>query len=288
MARTTYVKHAQQRYRTVPVLDENGKQKVTQVLAKDGSPKTTKGGRAIQRRVTVEDHSQPLPNRRCNKCGREIEVGNPYKWIQLMVGASKQRKNFCNFCPIRQSDTTTSGNLATLYSAIEAAEDVLDDGGPLSLGDIAQALSEAATGVTEAAEAYAESAENMEQGFGHETSSSQEVQEKAEQLEQFASDLEDKAAEIEGMEDPDDVHEDSVLVEADEPTEPLKEDFFHDEMTDDQRSDAEQEYEAALIGYEGAREAYEQAVEDAITEEKDRLREVAVDAAQSALAESPL
>jgi hypothetical protein len=109
MARTTYVRAAQQRYRTVPVFNEDGSPKVTQVLAKDGTPKTAKSGRTIQRRVTREDKTQPLPNYRCERCREEIKVGDPYKWFQLRIGTSKTRKNFCNACPIRQSDTTTSG-----------------------------------------------------------------------------------------------------------------------------------------------------------------------------------
>jgi hypothetical protein len=81
MPRLTTVKKAQQRFRTVPVIDpETGEQKVVPVMRRNGEPKTNKAGRAIVRRLTVEDKTQPLPNRRCSKCGTEIAVGDSYRW----------------------------------------------------------------------------------------------------------------------------------------------------------------------------------------------------------------
>jgi hypothetical protein len=281
MARTTYVKAAQQRYRTVPVLDEDGNQKYTAVMAKDGTPKTTKSGRAIQRRVTVEDKTQPLPNYHCTKCGTEIKVGDSYKWVQLRIGTSKQRKNFCSSCSIRSSDTTTSGNLQTFYAAMEAGEDALGSSEALTLTDMAEALRTAAEGVREASEAYGESADNMEDGFGHETESSAAVREKAELLEQFADELESKADDIESMEDPEDVSADDVMV--DEPDMPSSEDFEGDDGEVDEEALSD-----AMADYEQAMSAYESALEEAIEEEKERRRQEAHDAAESILCENPL
>jgi DNA-directed RNA polymerase subunit RPC12/RpoP len=288
MARTHYVRHAQQRYRTVPVM-EDGKPKVVPVKGRDGTQKTTKGGRPISRRVTVEDKSQPLPNYRCTRCGTEIKVGDPYKWFQLRIGTMKQRKNFCGNCTPRQSDMTTSGNLQALYSTIEAAEDALGslDRSSASLAEIASVLTEAADGVREVSEAYGESADAMEDAFGHETSTSEGVREKAEQLEQFADDLESAASDVEGMEDPDDVNEESVDTSDldDEPEEPQREDYPDGE-------DGHIEFDEDMTQYHIERERWEidhdQAVEDRVEEEKDRLREAAFEAAEEALGNTPM
>ena len=95
MARVKHVKKAQQRFKMVPVLNEDGTQKVTPVLKQDGTPKTTKTGRAITRKVTVEDKSQPLPNRNCGKCGTEIKVGDSYKWVALKMQYGAIKKYAC-------------------------------------------------------------------------------------------------------------------------------------------------------------------------------------------------
>jgi hypothetical protein len=91
MARVTYVKSARQRYKMVPVLNEDGSPKVTPVLRRDGSPKKTKRGREVTMRVTVQDKTQPLPNLRCDfpGCdidGGEILPGTSYKHITPRSG----------------------------------------------------------------------------------------------------------------------------------------------------------------------------------------------------------
>jgi len=127
----------------------------------------------------------------------------PYKWFATRIGTMSQRKNFCASCQIRPSDKTTSGNLQQLYGAIENAEDALN-GDNLALADIGSILNECAEQVREVSEQYGESADNMEEGFGHETSSSQEIREKADELESFADELESAGDDIDGMDDPDD------------------------------------------------------------------------------------
>jgi hypothetical protein len=63
MARVTHVKHAQQRYETIPVLDElEGGQKKVPVMRRDGTQKTTKSGR-LSSSASPSDLSRPLPNR---------------------------------------------------------------------------------------------------------------------------------------------------------------------------------------------------------------------------------
>jgi hypothetical protein len=138
----------------------------------------------------------------CVKCGREIKQGDSYKWLANRIGRSSIKKKFCEFCQIRQSDRTTSGNLQTLYGAVEAAEDQLAEEG-LTLSDIAQALRDAAEGARETASMYEESAQNIEDGFGHSTYQSEEIQEKAQECEGFADELDSAADEVESMPDPD-------------------------------------------------------------------------------------
>lgn len=81
MARVTFVKKAQQRYATKPVIDpETGVQKITPVLRKDGTPKTTRAkanrpARAIVLRVTEADKDRPLPLLKCDACGDDIKIG---------------------------------------------------------------------------------------------------------------------------------------------------------------------------------------------------------------------
>lgn len=192
MARVTTVKSAQQRFKTVPVLDEQGQPKKVQVFRKNGEPKLTKKGAEIWRKVTVEDKTQPLPNHTCGKCGKEIKVGDPYKWIQPKSGPYGGSKRYrCISCPSwRPSETTGSAALGALYGAQEAAEDALANWDRETVEDLQEIANECAAGVREAAEVYKESAQNMEDGFGHSTYQSDELNEKADNLESAADELE--------------------------------------------------------------------------------------------------
>jgi len=93
MAKITYVEHAQQRYATVPVLDDNGEPKRTPVINKrTGEQKRTRrGNRPVFMTVTRQDRSQPLSMPRCDYPGckhpqREIQPGEPYKHISPKSG----------------------------------------------------------------------------------------------------------------------------------------------------------------------------------------------------------
>lgn len=140
----------------------------------------------------------------CIKCGTEIKAGDPYKWFANLIGRSSIKKKFCASCQIRPSDMTTSPHLGALYSAIENAEDELAASpGPVTLDDFATILRTCGEAVREAGEGYTESAEAIVEGFGHETSQSEEIAEKAQELESFADELDSAADEIESIEDPD-------------------------------------------------------------------------------------
>ena len=195
MARITYVKKAQQRYATVPVIDpETGTQKVIPVFRKDGvTPKKTKAGKEITRRVTVADKSQPLPDHRCEKCGWEIKVGESYKWIKPKSGPYGGRTRYrCSTCRNwRPSETTSSTIKGIVYSAQENFDDITSGLNPEGgLDAIIEAINDVAEGYREAAEAARESASNIEDGFGHPTFQSEELEERADSLESAADSCE--------------------------------------------------------------------------------------------------
>ena len=200
MARVTYVKKAQPRFKTVPVIDpETGKQKVIPLLKKDGTPKVTKSGREIVRRLTVEDKNQPLPNLKCGKCSKEIKPGDPYKWVKPKSGPYGGTKRVrCAECPTwRPSELTGSSALSTLYAAQEDASDALGQWDRESKEDLESILEALAEGVRDAGNVYRESADNMESGFGHSTYQSDELNEKADALEGAADEIENYASDLE-------------------------------------------------------------------------------------------
>ena len=196
MARVTYVKKAQQRYKTVPVIDpETGEQKKTPVMRTRRLPdggtekvqKTTKTGRPVFMKVTTEDKSQPLPNRKCEKCGKEIEVGSSYKHVTPKSGPYGGRKRVrCSDCPTWQQ-WDLSNSLSAQVARIQFENEVSD---PESSDELTQAAEAAASEIRDLAEEKKESAQNIVDGFGHETSTSEELAQVAEDLESWADELE--------------------------------------------------------------------------------------------------
>lgn len=90
MPRITHVKKAQQRYETVPVLNDDGTPKVTPVM-RNGEQRVTKRGKAVTMRVTIADKTKPLPPLRCDFAGCDIDdgkilPGSPYKHITPKSG----------------------------------------------------------------------------------------------------------------------------------------------------------------------------------------------------------
>lgn len=161
--------------------------------------------------------------RRCRKCGKPIEAGQPYQWTQLYRAPKKYVHPTCGF---RRSDLTGSDKLGRVYDAVDDAESNIgnwspDDGdnGTEGLSDI---LNEAAEQIREVAEEYQESADNIRDSFS-ESPTADECEERAEELESFADELEN--ADLEDYE------------EDDENTDEEKEQA-RDEWADEQRSAA--------------------------------------------------
>lgn len=143
--------------------------------------------------------------RRCHGCGKDINVGDPYKWFANKVGRSSLRKDFCATCRVRPSQMTTSPHLSALYSAQEAAEDALGSfGNEGALADYGQIVRDYGEAVREVGEGYRESAQAIEDGFGHSTYQCDELNEKADNCDSFADECDNAADEIESLDDPDD------------------------------------------------------------------------------------
>lgn len=188
MARITHVKAAQQRYETVPVLDDEGKPKQTPVMRKDGTQRTTKNGKLVFRTNTVEDRNQPLPLRVCGSCRQPIELGTPYKHITPKSGpyggAQLNRHESCPTWQVWEYSSSMSARLAEIENSFQQALDSCE-----SEDDVQQALDEAADRIEELADEKDEAGQNIEDGFQHETGQSAELKDTAEQLRSWAEEV---------------------------------------------------------------------------------------------------
>jgi hypothetical protein len=187
MARVTHVKAAQQRFKTVPVM-ENGMQKKTAVM-RNGVQRTTKRGLLVWRKQTIEDKTQPLPPEVCDYCKKPIEVGTPYKHVTPKTSAYGGRKRSRHeSCPSWKSWELSD----SLGAQVERIQHEATDGSDSweSEEDVTSALTSAAEQIRELAEAKKEAATNIEDGFGHATAASEELAEQGDSLESWADDVE--------------------------------------------------------------------------------------------------
>lgn len=189
MARVNHVKAAEQRYATVPVLDDNGEQVWRTLHRKDGTPKTNKRGEPVRQRVTKKDTTRPLPNRKCGRCGKEIEPGMPYLWWanKLPNARSGYKQIRCVDHPPTLAERTP-GRAGQLMGMQDEWSKRLAD--CTTIDDLTSARDDIAGEIRDFAQEFIDSADNMESGFGHETYQSQELREKGEAIEQVADDLE--------------------------------------------------------------------------------------------------
>jgi hypothetical protein len=188
MARITYVKAAQQRYETKPVIDpETGEQKRTPVIGRGGAQKISKRG-PVFLRVTEDDHSRPKPNYVCEVCRGEIKVGQPYKHVSPKSGPYGGHKRVrCATCPTWQVwDLSNSLSARTAQIEHDFSEAI---SGATEEDDIRSALDDAVSSIDELAGEKRESAENIEQGFQHETEQSAELNSTADELEGWSQEI---------------------------------------------------------------------------------------------------
>lgn len=189
MAKVVHVKKAQQRYKTVPVIDPaTGLQKQTPVMKGD-KQKTDKQGNPVFRKQTKDDKTQPLPPYNCGACSKPIEVGTPYKHVSLKsgpYGGTTLRRH--EGCPNWKQSELTMSKMSGVYAAQEDFEDRIDDCN--SVEDLEALRDDVAEQIKAVGEEYGESADNIEDGFGHETYVSTELREKQEALEGWGDDIE--------------------------------------------------------------------------------------------------
>lgn len=188
MARTTHVKKAQQRYKTMPVIDPaTGEQKKTPVM-RNGEQRKTKKGKLVFLSITEADKTQPLPPETCTACHKPIEVGTAYKWIQPKSGPYGGRRmarhESCPGWQVWDYSNSLSAQLSRISYDFNEAIDTAD-----GADDVQSALDSAAESIKEIAEQKREGASNIEEGFGHPTSQSEELEQMADDLEQWADDV---------------------------------------------------------------------------------------------------
>lgn len=134
---------------------------------------------------------------KCQRCGATISPGDKYRVVSRRY-AGKIIRCMGAECEIKRWELTSSDKLAELYR-IEDELSCLDPYvyDPHSLATDVTGYAEQ---VREVAEQYRESATNIEDGFGHETFMSQELNDKADEVESWADDLENAAGAIEDIE----------------------------------------------------------------------------------------
>lgn len=177
MPRVTHVAKARQRYERVQTgetIEVNRK---------------TKSGRAVTAHKSVSDIYKPLSPRTCDHCGKPIEVGTSYKWIQPRTGPYGGSKRFRHeSCPTWQVWEYSNSLSAMISQAQHDAELTLALAGDQS--DFEQVRDDFAAAIRDLADQKTEAADNIESGFGHETYQSEEIRETAGELEGWADEIE--------------------------------------------------------------------------------------------------
>jgi uncharacterized protein YoaH (UPF0181 family) len=122
----------------------------------------------------------------CQKCGKPISAGDPYKWVAIRPTPRSSRKyKRCASCPNWKPSELSSSKLAAIYAVQEDFEEYNFE----TFEDIQSFMESAGDAIRDVAEEYRESAQNIEDGFGHETYVSQELADKADTLEGWADDV---------------------------------------------------------------------------------------------------
>lgn len=152
----------------------------------------------------------------CRVCGKEINVGDSYKWIKPRY---RGKIVACPNCTIPLS-MTSSSKMVAIYEDVDAL-DRSDVGG---VGDNLRLLAETVRGV---GEEYQESADNQREYFP-ESEVADENEEKAQELDGWADSLESEADEA-----------DSEIDELDS----LKEELDEPETSDERKEELESEIE---------------------------------------------
>lgn len=181
------VQVARQRYARVVVMepdpDKPGETRPKRIKV---NRQRRKGG-DIYKTVKENDKSQPLPPRKCEKCGAELTIGQKYRSIGIKRQYGGIIRYRCMNCPSWQPHEYSDANWARV-SQIQS-EASLDSGSWETEDDAREAASAIAETIRELASDKQEAADNVNEHFPG--------SEQAEMLAQFVSDLEDWADRVE-------------------------------------------------------------------------------------------
>jgi len=137
---------------------------------------------------------------KCGRCSKEIKKGDGYQWWKFRYGGKRVR---CLECPRpRYSELISSGKLSAIEAARESIQDAIEAfRGDHDIESLRSALETAAEDVRQVAEEYRESAQNIEDGFGHSTQQSDELNERGDAVEAGADQIESAAGELEDFDE---------------------------------------------------------------------------------------
>ena len=146
---------------------------------------------------TVKKARKSTKDRKCRRCGHEIEAGEPYKYLDKRMGFTRFYTMRIIYCAqhFPKASELAAGKTSQLLSICEGLTETID--GAESAENITDAMSSAASDIESLADEYQEGADNIEQGFQHETEQSQAMAEKGEELRTWAGELEEFEAEDE-------------------------------------------------------------------------------------------
>lgn len=185
MPKIITVKKAQQRYAMTPKLNPDGSPVRVPVMQPNGAQKTTKRGEPVFRTPSIRDTSKPLPMPVCDFCRKTIEVGASYKYVDLVSRGSRFRHSGCpNWQPWDLSSSLSARVAQIQHEASVTIDETAD------LADVIAETEAVAEEIRSLAEEKRESAQNIEDGFGHPTYQSDELNEIADGLEQWADEVE--------------------------------------------------------------------------------------------------
>lgn len=129
----------------------------------------------------------------CQKCGRRIEVGETYREVRMKRQRGGVTWRRCSTCPRwKPSELTTSEFLATLYAAQEdePAVNIDPEDRDATLADLEALRDHYADAARQAAQVRIEAADAMEDGFGHETETSQALRDTGDEVDGIADEIE--------------------------------------------------------------------------------------------------
>lgn len=157
--------------------------------------------------ASARPRKEGKPAFRCYTCHTDIEAGQAYAWCQPSRFSS--RYNWHAKCaPPPPSALESNDKRAEAMAAFENAYDTLEgfdaasyDSADEFKSDVEAMLSDLADGLNNAAEMWREAASNIEDGFGHPTYQSEEMESNADEVESVASEVESLIDQIDEFDD---------------------------------------------------------------------------------------